>query len=117
MLLFLLIFIISFIVQLFLPWWIIIPIVFACCGIKASSGKSAFLISFLAIFTLWLGMSLFFSFKNDHILASRVGVMLGLNPASYNWIMVALISTLPGAITAGFAGISGYLLKKIFSNN
>jgi len=71
----------------------------------------------MAIFILWLLMSLFLSFQNEHILANRVGEMLGLKPASYNWLLVALISALPGAITAGFAGASGFLLRKVFSNN
>jgi len=115
MFLFLIIVVVAFIAQLIFPWWIIIPVVMICCRFKASSAASAFLSSFLAIFTLWLLMSLFLSIQNDHILASRVGEMLGLRPASYNWLLVALMSTLPGAITAGFAGASGFLLRKFFS--
>lgn len=117
MFLFLLIIVIAFIGQLILPWWIIIPITMVCCGLKANSVTSAFLSSFMAIFMLWLLTSIFLSFQNDHILSNRVGEMLGLKLASYNWILVALISSLPGAITAGFAGVSGFLLRKIFSNN
>lgn len=117
MFLFLLIIVIAFISQLIFPWWIIIPIATICCGLKANSATSAFISSFMAIFILWLMMSMFLSFQNDHILSNRVGEMLGLKLASYNWILVALISSLPGAITAGFAGTSGFLLRKIFSNN
>jgi len=117
MFLFLLIIIVAFIGQLIFPWWIIIPIVMVCCGLKANSVTSAFLSSFIAIFILWLLMSVFLSFQNDHILANRVGEMLGLKLYSYNWLLVALISTLPGAITAGFAGASGFLLRRVFSNN
>jgi hypothetical protein len=117
MFLFLLIIVIAFISQLIFPWWIIIPIAMISCALKGNSIVSAFLSSFIAIFILWLLMSIFLSFQNDHILANRVGEMLGLNLASYNWILVALISTLPGAITAGFAGASGYLLRIVLRNN
>src|SRR5690606_31811431 len=117
MFLFLLIIVISFIGQLIFPWWSIILIVVICCGLKANSATSAFLSSFLAIFFLWLLTSIFLSLQNDHILSNRVGEMLGLSSGSYNWLLVALISALPGALTAGFAGVSGFLLRKFFSNN
>jgi len=117
MILFLLIILVAFITQLFLPWWIIVPVVLLCCLAKAKTATSAFMISFLGIFFLWLAMSLFLSFPNDHILANRVGQMLGLHEASYNWILVALIATIPGALVAGFSGLSGFFLRKIISNN
>jgi len=117
MILFILIIVIAFITQLFLPWWIIVPVVLLCCWAKAKTASSAFIISFMSIFLLWLVMSLFLSFPNDHILANRVGLMLGLPEASYNWAVVALIATLPGALTAGFSGVSGFFLRKILSNN
>src|SRR5690554_4131609 len=102
MLLFLLIIVIAFIGQLIFPWWIIIPIAIICCGLKANSATSAFRNSFMAIFILWLLASIFLSFQNDHILSNRVGEMLGLKLASYNWFLLAIISAFPGAITAGF---------------
>lgn len=115
--LFLLIFILSLIAQLILPWWIIAPIAMFCCMWKGKTAKSAFLISFFAIFSLWLITSLIMSIPNNHLLANRVGQMLGLPDIPYNWLLVTLIATLPGALTAGFSGIAGFFLKKIISNN
>jgi len=117
MILFLLIIIIAFLAQLIFPWWIIIPITLLCCYIRAKTARSAFILSFLSIFTLWIIMSVFLSFQNEHLLANRVGEMLGLSPSSYNWIVVGLIATLPGALTAAFSGVSGFFLRKIIGNN
>ena len=117
MILFLLICILGLVGQLLLPWWIIVPIAFLCCMWMARTANSAFLISFLSIFALWLVMSLTISVPNNHLLASRIGQMLGLPVVSYNWALVALIATLPGALTAGFSGLSGFFLRKILSNN
>lgn len=115
MLLFVLILVLSFVFQLLLPWWVIAPVAFICCLIRARQAFPAFLISFLAIFLLWLVTSILISSRNDHILSTRVGQMLGLGVSTYSWLLVALISSTLGAIVAGFAGVSGYLLKRLTS--
>lgn len=117
MILFLLIIIASLAAQLFLPWWVIIPIVLLCCFIKAKTEVSAFVISFVSVFVLWLIISVFLSYQNNHILAIRVAQMFGLGESSYNWLILAIIAPIPGAIIAGFSGVSGFLLRKIISNN
>lgn len=113
MLLFLLILILSFLLQLFLPWWIIAPITFVCCLLKARSANQAFIVSFVAIFLLWLLSTVILSSRNNHILSTRVGQMLGLGIQTYSWLLVAIISSVLGALIAGFAGISGFLIKKL----
>src|SRR5690606_381469 len=117
MVLFLLIFILALIGQLFLPWWVVVPIAMLCCMWRAQTARSAFIISFLSIFTLWLITSLILSIPNNHLLANRVGQMLGLPDSPYNWLPVALIATLPGALTAGFSGLGGFFSRKILGNN
>lgn len=113
MMLFFLIMIISYLAGLFLPWWALIPIVFFLCFWLAKRLRNAFLVSFCAIFSLWLALNFYQSFQNDHILSNRVAELFGLGEYSLNWLWIILLSPLPGAITAGFAGAAGYLTKKL----
>jgi hypothetical protein len=117
MILFLLILILTFLAGLIFPWWILIPIVFLLCCWLSKSLKSAFLISFFAVFLLWLALNFYYSIANNHILTKRVAELFGLGSSPINWLWVALLSPLPGAITAGFAGASGYLTKQLFIKN
>lgn len=117
MILFLLILILTFLAGLFFPWWALIPIVFFLCCWRSKSLKSAFIISFLAVFILWAVLSFYYSVANNHVLVKRVAELFGLGNSSISWLWMILLSSLPGAITAGFAGISGYLTKQTFLKN
>ncbi|MGY3053653.1 ABC-type multidrug transport system fused ATPase/permease subunit [Pedobacter sp. UYEF25] len=96
--------IICFLLQLMLPWWIIVVIAFATCGIIGKTGKIAFWQSFFAIFLLWIGYALFKTIPNDNILANRVAVMLQVN----FWWLVLLLTGLIGGVVAGISGYCGY---------
>ena len=110
--LFLIIVIICFALQLFLPWWIITPIAFGAAFWKATSGKHAFWSAFFALFVLWLLTGLFYSIPNGHILANRVGTMLGLPDTTLNWVIVLLISGVIGGLAAGFCSLAGFYLRQ-----
>ncbi|MBC7417780.1 MAG: hypothetical protein H7325_06470 [Pedobacter sp.] len=96
--------ILCFLLQLILPWWIIVVIAFATCGIIGKTGRIAFWQSFLAIFLLWIGYALFKTIPNNNILASRVAMMLQVNL----WWLVLLITGLLGGVVAGISGYCGY---------
>lgn len=108
------IFLITLILQLFLPWWIIGVTAFAIAGLQAKSGKEAFKCGFTAIFLLWFMMSLWKSIPNDNLLANRVGQMLMLPDWSFNWIFVLLITAIIGGLSAGFAALSGFFAREAF---
>lgn len=114
MMLFLLIAIISLILQLFLPWWIIAPLAFLLAAWKAKSAKNAFLSAFLAIFLLWTITAFIYSLPNEHILANRVASMLTLPSSSSSWLMVLIISGIIGGLAAGFSALAGHYSKKAF---
>lgn len=113
MILFILILIIAFLIGLFLPWWVLIPAVFLLCFWLSKSTKYAFLISFFAVFSLWLVLNFYYSIENDHILSRRVAELFGLGGSSFSWLWIVLLSPLPGAITSGLAGASGNLTKQL----
>jgi hypothetical protein len=105
---FLVIIIASFLLQMVLPWWVIIVISFATCGIIGKTGRISFWQPFFAISLLWLGMALFKSFPNHHVLATRVAVMLSVKM----WPIILLVTILIGGIAAGISGYCGYHFRK-----
>ncbi len=110
--LFFIIVIICFLFQLFLPWWIITPLAFGAGFWKGKTGVHAFWSGFLAVFALWIATGLFYSIPNGHILANRVGAMLGLPETTINWAIVLLISGLIGGLAAGFCSLAGYYFRQ-----
>ncbi|MDR6784730.1 ABC-type multidrug transport system fused ATPase/permease subunit [Pedobacter africanus] len=105
---FIVIVVLSFLLQMFLPWWIIVIISFATCGLIGKTGKISLWAPFFAILLLWTGMALFKSIPNNHILAQRVAQMVG----AQSWLMVLLFTAVLGAFTAGISGFCGYHFRK-----
>ena len=105
---FLVIIIASFLLQMVLPWWVVIIISFATCGIIGKTGKISFWQPFFAILVLWIGMALFKSLPNNNVLASRVAVMLSVNL----WPIVLAVTGLLGGLVAGICGYCGYQFRK-----
>lgn len=99
--------IICFLLQMVAPWWVIIVVSFATCGIIGKTGKIAFWQSFFAIFLLWIGYALFKSLPNDNLLAGRVAEMIGVK---IWWILLLLTGILSG-LTAGISGLCGYYFR------
>jgi uncharacterized membrane protein YhaH (DUF805 family) len=110
--LFLIIFILSFISSYILPWWAAAVIVFlAALFIGKTSGK-AFWSGFGAIFILWVILALMKSIPNDNILASRA---VQLFPLPHQWMLLLLVTALIGGLVGGMAALSGVLIKRAFS--
>jgi hypothetical protein len=108
LLLFLLIALLSFILQLFLPWWIIAVVAFAAALWKAVSGSSAFWSGFLAVAVVWLLMAIFTHIRTDGILTSRIAALFNL-PASF---LLILITAIIGGLVGGMAALSGYFVRQ-----
>jgi hypothetical protein len=109
---FLIIIIASFLLQMVLPWWLVIVISFATCGILGKTAKISFWHPFFAILCLWIGMALLKSIPNQHILATRIAEMLKVQ----FWPLVLLITGLLGGLVAGISGFCGYHFRKAMIN-
>jgi hypothetical protein len=105
---FIVILIASFLLQMVLPWWIVVIISFATCGLIGKTGTISLWSPFLAILLLWAGMALFKSLPNNNVLALRVAGMLGVS----SWILVLALSAMLGAFIAGVSGFCGYHFRK-----
>ncbi|TDQ08602.1 hypothetical protein [Pedobacter metabolipauper] len=105
---FIVILIASFLLQMVLPWWIIVPVCFATSGLIGKTAKISLWAPFFAIFLLWTGMALYKTLPNDNILSLRVAQMFGVKA----WWLILLLSSTLGAFVAGISGYCGYHFRK-----
>jgi len=108
--LFLLISILGFIFQLFLPWWSLAVVSFLAALWLASRVGSAFWAGFFGIGLGWLVVSLFFNFRNDGLLAAKVATLFKLPHAA----LLIIVTVLIGALIGGLAALSGYFFRRLF---
>ena len=99
----------SFAACLFLPWWSIAIAAFIVAVLIPQQAGKAFLTGFLALFILWGGLSFWISNSNEHLLAHKVSMLILKMDNPY---VLMLATALIGALVAGFAALSGSLLKK-----
>lgn len=105
---FLIILLLAFVLQLLLPWWIIVFISFITCAIVGKTGKVSLWAPFFAILLLWTTVALFKSIPNNYIMVRRVAEMLAVS----NWWLVLIITSVLGGFVAGISGICGYHFRK-----
>lgn len=111
---FLLILVISLLLQFFLPWWIIGLVAFGIAFWKAQRAGQAFASGFGAIFILWVAMGLIRSIPNDNLLANRIGEMLMLPANSFNWIIVLVVTGIIGGLVGGLSALAGFYSAAAF---
>ena len=105
---FIVVLIASFLLQLVLPWWIIVIISFATCGLIGKTAKLSLWSPFFAIVLLWIGMALFKSIPNQHLLVSKVAQMFGVQA----WWLILALTAILGGFTAAISGYCGYQFRK-----
>ncbi len=110
MLLFFLILVTSFILQLFLPWWIIAPLAFGLALWKGgTSARQAFWSGFSAILILWAAAALVIHWRNEGILTGKIAALFSLPFPS----LMILVTALVGGLVGGLAALSGLYWKKV----
>jgi len=90
-------------------WWLLMPSCFLISYIYMDNKWTSFVISFFAIFTLWVGLALMKNFTSPVSIANILSSLFGDIP---NW-SVYLITGLVGAIPAGLSGFAGSWLKEL----
>ena len=111
MVLFFLIAVLSFLLQLFLPWWIMVAIAFALSFFMGKSFRSVFFSGFSGCGFSWLLMAAYVHFTKGDLMTGRISQLLSLNSPILIFLMTFLISAIVGGVAA-FAGLS---LKKVIS--
>lgn len=102
----------SFLLELFLPWWIIAVVAFAVTYFIKQNSFAAFLSGFVAVFLSWLVYAYILSGVNDNLLASKVAALL---PLHGNVNLLFLVTGLIGGLVSGFGALTGSLAGKISS--
>lgn len=108
--LFLLIALLSFVFQLFLPWWTIALVAFGIAFWKASSGVKAFFSGFLAILALWTIMSAFIHIRTGGVLSDKIASLFFL-PSP---LLLIVITAIIGGLVGGMAALSGFFVRQLF---
>jgi len=103
--------VVMLILQILTPfWWWIMVVPFVYGIVKAHACRKGFLVGMTSAGLLWLFGSLYYLFTSAGIIAQRVAVMMNLGSP----LLLVVATTLVAALAGGFAGSSGYFLKKVF---
>lgn len=93
---------VGFLLQLFLPWWIITPVAAILAWLLKLTPRQAFVASLCAGLLLWGGYALYL---DNGILSSRLGAMMGGLPSA----LIFLLTSLVGGLLAAMGGVTGSL--------
>ena len=104
LLLFLLIFLLSCLAQLWLPWWVVVPICLGLAAWRRGPGGSAFWAGLLGVGLSWWLPAVWFNTYGANLLATRLATLLPLGGNS--WLLVLLGGLLAGLV-GGLAALSG----------
>lgn len=101
----LLIALICYIAQLYLPFWIVAVVSLLINVSIKTSTFSSFLSGFLGTGILWLIMSIYIDQSTNGILTERIANLLTVNTP-----ILIIVTAVIGGLVSGFAGMTGSLL-------
>ncbi len=107
---FVLIVLFSFLLSLYMSWWSVAVVAFCVCMCLIKKPLWAFVTGFVSILLLWGGLAWYISAGNNHVLAHKISLLVLRQD---NPVMLIGLSAFIGALTAGFAGLSGTLLGRL----
>jgi uncharacterized membrane protein YdcZ (DUF606 family) len=99
----------SFVSGLYLPWWGIAIAAFIVSIAIPQSPWMSFLSGFLGVFLLWEILAWWIDSRNSNILSPKIAQVLPLGGST---MLLVLVSSLIGALVAGFAGLAGSYVRK-----
>jgi hypothetical protein len=107
----LLIFLLSFIAGLYLPWWSIAIVAFVAALLMQPKIGFGFLAGFIGIFLLWASIALWIDVNNESILSRKVALLFPLGGSS---VLLILVTALAGGLVGGFAAMAGSSIRLRF---
>jgi len=100
----------SFVSGLYMPWWGIAIAAFLVSAAIPQKPAFSFLSGFLGVFLLWEVLAWWIDNKNSGILSQKMASILGLGSSS---LLLIIITSLIGALDAGFAALAGSYFRRI----
>lgn len=110
---FILIAILSVILQLFTPWWVIAIVPFVILLWQPSRTGEAFWVGFGGIAVPWLIYGYYQHFISDGAMSDRVAKIFMLP----NGILLLVITAVISGLIGGFSGLTGRWIREIFRQN
>ena len=100
----------SFGLGLYLPWWTVAVAAALVALVLNLRPGAAFLAGFAGVFLLWGALVWLRSTGNDHILAHRMSAFILKKDSP---MMLMLLTSLAGGLTAGLGGLTGSLARNL----
>lgn len=98
------------VLQLFLPWWVIVLVPFVVCAWRSHHPGKAYAVSLAAVSTVWLTYATFIHNSTQGNMSNRIAELFSLPNGAVLLLVVSLVS----GIVAGFAGLAGYYVRQLF---
>lgn len=97
----------SWLLQTFLPWWTMAIGAFAVALVFQQSGFKSFLAGLLGVGLLWYIMAWYLDSSTDSVLSSRVAAIFPTKTVG----LLMLVTALLGGLVGGFASLTGGLIS------
>ena len=100
----------AFVTGIYMPWWSLAIAAFLVSTVIDLKPGWAFLSGFIALFLFWGIMSWIISSNNQQLFAHKISRLI---LSTDNPTLLIFVTALLGALVAGFAALSGSLLRSI----
>lgn len=100
----------AFVSGLYMPWWGIAVAAFLVSAAIPQRPAFSFLSGFLGVFLLWEVLAWWIDNKNNGILSQKVSSLFRLGGSS---VLLIVITSVIGALVAGFAALAGSYLRRL----
>lgn len=103
--------ILSFLLTLFLPWYMPFIICFLTGFILSNKPGNNFIAGLFGVGLFWLGYTLFLDFRNEHILSNKVAQLFSdsLQTEITGGVLI-MITTFLGALLGGLSSMAGAMI-------
>lgn len=105
----LLVLVLGFVLQVFLPWWVITPLCFVLAAWQAKTAGQALGAGFLGIGLNWLVPATWLTVQNHGLLAQRVAQLL---PLGGSVVLLVLATALLGGLVGALAALAGFWTRQ-----
>ena len=100
---------ISFLLQLLLPWWSLAVVAFLICFWRSPSAGKAFLYGFTGVALVWLGYAVFIHIHTSGIFTVRMSELL---LKTNNSVLLTIVTAVLGGLVGGLAGLAGFFVRQ-----
>lgn len=100
----------TFLCQLFLPWWVIVVVTFlVALFLNSNTPWNAFLSGFTSIAFLWIAVAWWIDIDTDSILTLKVAGLFQLNSG----VFIIFITGFIGGLCGGMGALTGYHFRSM----